>query len=738
MEGKLTLKCVGILNTDEEIREDEKLEITRILEGEFHCSPVFLPQEMRDKFYQGFCKGILWPVFHMFQDATLEIGKTVEFDFDLWDVYNQVNEMFSEVVCSIYNPGDLIWVHDYHLLVLPGKLRDRAPLAGAKIGFFLHIPWPSSETYRSLPVRGEILRGVLSSTLVGFHLFDYARHFLSACRRLLSLDHSAHRGMLGVEYMGRHVLIRVSHIGIDPDRFARALKDDVVLKRSREMRLQYHGRWILGGVDDLDELKGISLKLLAFEELLKTSWIFREKLMLIQVAIPKKSRVSETTRDEISSLVDRINSTYGMNGRVPVVYIEQDITFSERVALYSIIDTLFLTPLRDGLNLVPYEYIISASEGKGQLVLSEFTGCSKALSAAIRVNPWDISDIASQIDKAFAMSREEITARHTSDSSYVSKHPTSTWAESFLSDLHQASEVTGKLVNLGYFLPSVRSVDLFGFERLNLETLRSSYTGSDKRLLLLDYDGTLTSNSESTRMSFAWAVPGTETMNSLQALASDERNTIFIVSGRTTEVLSKAFESISSIGLIAEHGLQIRYPGECWGPPPTDVDYSWLELAKEIMLRYCERTDGSYIEEKKSGIVWHLGDADPEFGNWQAKDLHGHLCNVLAGYEASVISGRGWLQVRSSMVSKGIITETILQRMSDGEPDFVFCVGDDQTDEDMFKCFGSWSSEKVFTCTVGVKPSNAKYYVRTNLDVSHALETLALGKRNSTESVTFS
>jgi trehalose 6-phosphate synthase/phosphatase len=756
LQGKIRILWVGVLNCDDEVPMHEQSHVSHALYHQFGCIPVFLPAETRVKFYQGFCKGVLWPLFHMITEIMDEDKlETKKFDQSLWHVYCSVNRKFADTVVGIYHENDLIWIHDYHLMVLPSQLRRK--LSGAKIGFFLHTPWPSSEIYRMLPVRDELLRGLLSASLIGFHLFDYARHFLSACVRLLNLEHESSRGALAVEYAGRHVMIRVSHIGVDPDRFRERLDHPNVKHVEESLREDLRNRIVLCGIDDLDIVKGIALKLQAFETFLQSYPGYQGRLVLMQTAIPKAARVKPYVRSEIRALVDRINNKFGSTDYRPVVYYERDITFDERVAMYSLADAIFLTPIRDGLNLVPYEYVVSASKSKGQLILSEFTGCSRALSGAVRINPWNREEVANAIDAVLQNNDEVKQRKHAADYSYVCEHTTATWAFSFLSDLERASEPVRRLTKLGLgYGVGTRLLEFEGFQHISSETISNTMRESSRRLILLDYDGTLTrADQRHERMAHAWAKPSDTVMGYLEVIADNPRNFVVIMSGRTKEVLEQAFKDLGKVGLAAEHGFYYRWNSALpWQESKPNADLSWIEVAHEIMLSYMERTDGSYIERKTAGLVWHYKDADPEFGSWQANEMHDHLESVLSSLGVQVISGNRWVQVRLRDVNKGVMVETILRRYSQPQstpadadatadtpmstpepsrlPDFVLCCGDDRTDEDMFtridRAYENCPPEvrsRVFTCVIGVKPSNAHYYIRDYDEMMEILAALA-------------
>lgn len=722
---------VGILNTPHPVAPKERDTVTNILRESFNCIPIFLPQDIQNKFYQGFCKGVLWRPFHMLTNASKPDGRTLLFDEEAWHVYQRVNRDFATIIAAQYE-RQLIWVHDYHLMMLPYYLRVR--LSGVRIGFYLHIPWPSSEIFRVLPVRKDILNGMLSATMLGFHLFDYARHFLSACVRLLNLEHQASRGSLGIEYNGRHVRIRVSHIGADIDRFSYHLIEPRVRQMAAEYEAKYPSKTVLGAIDDLDYIKGIPLKLIAFEHYLRSaSARVRSNVALIQVALPKMARADAAVGDEIRELVERINSMYGTEDHQPVLYVEKAISFDERIAIYSVCDALFLTPIRDGLNLIPYEYIVSTPQGKGQLILSEFTGCSRALSSAVRVNPWNIDEVRDVIDNV-VQKREaraaEIRLKHEADRKYVTEHSSALWAESFLQDLGEASESVQEVVRLGLSRAGgFQRLEFDGFTKLTLRPVVKAYRESKRRLFFFDYDGTLTqSGSGSTHMAHTWARPTEEILQHLEILSREPDCRVTIMSGRGVETEGFHLPQMKKFGIAAEHGFYYKKADSTnWEELAPEADLTWIETAHRIMKVYQERTDGSYIELKTAGLVWHYLAADPEFGQWQAKEMHDHLESILTSCNVQVVSGHGWLQVRLASVNKGKTVARLLEDIGE-RPDFILCCGDDRTDEDMFEVLENDArvpKTNLFTATVGVKPSKARYYVRNPDEVAKIIESLA-------------
>eukprot|EP00741_Cyanophora_paradoxa_P020389 tig00021254_g19680.t1 len=564
IQSKAKLVWIGYPNAY--IPPAEQAQVKGTLERDFGCVPVFLPDQLVQDHYHGFCKETLWLMLHNMTD----FSKPVRRDFNRahWEAYCKVNQAFAEAIDGHYGRDDIIWIHDYHLLVLPTYVRARQQ--AAKIGIFLHTPFPTSEVFRTLPVRDEILRGMLNATLVGFHLFDFARHFVSCCTRLLGLQFESRRGgFLGVEYEGRHVMVRVSHVGCDPDRFIQRLDAPDVREATRALADKYHDKRVLLGIDDMDKLKGIPLKLMAFQYLLQNYRSWAGKLVLVQIALPKSARKGETdaVREEVRALVEAINAEFGRPGYTPVEYAERNISFDERVELYSIADVVVNTSIRDGLNLVPYEFVCCSREKSGMLVASEFTGCSRSLSGVILVNPFNSEQVAAAVDKALTMSHEERIAKHEKDYEHIAAHSTMTWADSFLADLDKAAEKVDKLTFLspGISEAGFRVLEVNErFAPLNVESVVQSYKRSRRRLVLFDYKGTLVPVEELAELS----VPTREILLSLEQLCKDPANTVFIVSGHERKILDLWFRSVPSLGIAAEQGMFYRCDSRPPPPPP--------------------------------------------------------------------------------------------------------------------------------------------------------------------------
>lgn len=734
---------VGSLKVEIDVTEQE--EVAQKLLGEFNCVPTFLPQELQKRFYLGFCKQQLWPLFHYMLPMCPDHGE--RFDRSLWQAYVSANKIFADKVMEIISPDDdYVWVHDYHLMILPTFLRKR--FHRVKLGFFLHSPFPSSEIYRTLPVRDEILRGLLNCDLIGFHTFDYARHFLSCCGRMLGLDYESKRGYIGLEYFGRTVYIKILPVGVHMGRLESVLNLPATSTKVKEIQEQFKGMKVILGVDDMDIFKGISLKLLALEQLLQQRLQLRGKIVLVQIVNPARGsgKDVEEAKKETYLTAKRINEAYGAAGYEPVVLVDRPVPRYEKSAYYAVAECCIVNAVRDGMNLVPYKYIVcrqgtpSMDEALGitkdaprtsMLVVSEFIGCSPSLSGAIRVNPWDVDAVADALSSAINMSSSEKQLRHEKHYKYVSTHDVAYWARSFTQDLERACRDHYKKrcwafgLGLGFRVLSLSP----SFRRLLTDHAVSSYRKTKRRAIFLDYDGTVVPETSISKM------PGPEVLSVLNALCNDPMNTVFIISGRGRKSLSEWLSSCKKLGIAAEHGYFIRWNSAAeWETSSLSADLDWKNTVEPIMNSYTEATDGSSIEYKESALVWHHQDADPDFGSCQAKELLAHLESVLANEPAVVKRGQQIVEVKPQGVSKGLVAEKVLMTMVNGgkPPDFVMCIGDDRSDEDMFESISSFVSgpsfsvtPEIFACTVGQKPSKAKYYLNYVSGVLRLLQGLA-------------
>ncbi|KXS17097.1 glycosyltransferase family 20 protein [Gonapodya prolifera JEL478] len=670
------------------------------------CVPVFVGSKDTAGHYDGYCKTVIQPLLHYIVWDTDYTGE----DQKNFAQYNAVNDAVAVAVHETYHAGDLIWIHDYHLMSCPKMVRERLP--SATIGFFLHAPFPSSEIFRCLPRRKELIEGVLGADLVGFQVYSYARHFLSSATRLLSLESSPK----GVEYHGRPVITGIFPIGVDVEA-TQALRDSVaVQKRIVALRELYKGRKVIVGRDKRNQINGIQHKFNAFEKFLELYPDWWKEVVLIQVASPPEHE-AHRLETKITETASRINSRFGSLEYTPVQLIQQHIDVDEYYALLSIADAGLITSVRDGMNTTSHEFIISQKDNHGPLILSEFTGTAGSMGSAILVNPWDTNGVAKAIDTALTMGADEKKAKYKQLDNSVKLQSSKLWANSFITELQNAATQLGH----GNEIASVPVLDK--------STLVESFKRSHNRVLIFDYDGTLT---PIVRVPSA-ALPPPKMLSALNKLTEDPRNYCFVVSGRDQKTLEEWLGSIHGLGLSAEHGAFIRYPNnENWEDVLEDADFSWKEDVLKIFNHFCERTQGANVEEKRTSVTWHYRQADPEWGWFQMKELKNHLeSSIVSRRPLEVLVGKKNLEVRPIIVNKGYI----VKRLVDHEEacDFVICAGDDKTDEDMFKVLrkAEFSTEvpqeSIFTVVIGDsdKTSGAAARLKSPLELIDLLLELA-------------
>jgi trehalose 6-phosphate synthase/phosphatase len=627
------------------------------------------------RYYEGYSNGVLWPLFHYF---LARLPPLVQH----FDAYEAVNERFAAAVVERYRPGDLVWVHDYQLMLVPALVRERIP--DARIGFFLHIPFPSSEIFRLLPHRERILEGLLGADLVGFHAAPFVRHFASAALRLLSTPTEVDR----VRWRGRPVRLGVFPMGIDAAQFSTLAASPEVLARAQAHRAD--GDALLVGVDRLDYTKGITRRLAAFEELLRRRAGLRGKVRLVQVAVPSRENVGayRELRDEVEAMVGRIAGEFATASWSPVHYLYRSLSQPELVSLYRAADAVLVTPLRDGMNLVAKEFVASRPDGDGVLVLSEFAGAAAELSEALQVNPYDVESTADAFERALTMPSEERHARMAVLRHRVMTYDVHWWANALISRLEE-THVAGPDAALR---PSPAAAIRDAVERARV---------APRLALLLDYDGTLVGFAPTPDL----AAPDPALVTLLRRLCVRPATDVHVVSGRRRDTLERWFGGLPRLGLHAEHGYWSRLPGAAWsaadvGPTP------WREPVLGILRDFAQRTPGSLVEEKTAGYAWHYRAADPEFGSAQARELVLHLSTFLINVPVEILQGDHVVEVRPHGVNKGLAVQRILARAAPGT--LLLAMGDDRTDEDTFAAL----PDGAVAVHVGPAPSQAALRLR--------------------------
>lgn len=698
--------------TGKDVALSEQAGLRKRFWDELNCLPVFLNAEDADLYYNGFCNDVLWPLFHYVPLPIVSGEGDRKFDMKYWEAYSKANHMFADAVMSIYQPGDIVWVQDYHLMLLPSLLRKR--VRDISIGFFLHTPFPSSEVYRVLPVRSKVLEGVLAADLIGFHTYDYARHFLSVCTRILGLEASPK----GVKQRDHFSNVGIFPIGIDPTTFENAVASSSVNERIEELQERFGGKRVLLGVDRLDYIKGVPHKLMAIENLLSRHPEWKEKIVLVQIGVPSRTEVDEYKKliSQTNELVGRINGKYGTVEYSPIVFINQSVNFDDLCALYTISDVAVVSSIRDGMNLVSYEYIACQKQRHGVLVLSEFAGSAQSLSGAIHVNPWNIEELAEAIHQALTLPQREREIRHAKLFHYVNKHTAGFWALSFVSQLQKIERLKSTQDQRAH-LQSILRVS---------SDVVSEIRNRARRLFLFNYEGSLRYEAALPDL----AAPPQSLCRLLLLLISDPRNTVYIISGRSREILEEWFGK-SGVGLVAEHGCELRHPEETkWETLVEARDISWRAQVKPILEYFTERTPGAYLEMKNKIVTWHFRNADQLFGSWQANEMQLLLAESTANMPLEVVSTKSYIEIRPVGMSRTAVVQRIMNELPD--VDFVFAMGSDTADEEAFTYLNNTirspdSTITTLCCRVGGKSehSAADRYVPDVESAVRALEKLA-------------
>jgi trehalose 6-phosphate synthase/phosphatase len=645
----LWLGWPGITPQDE--AEAEELEAT--LGSEYGCVPLTIPPEEFEKFYTGFSNGCIWPLFHYFTQYA-------HYDWDEWRAYRQVNERFADKLAELVEPNDRVWIHDYHLLLLPAMVRD--VMESAAIGFFLHIPFPSYELFRTLPWREQILHGMLGADLIGFHSFGYARHFNSSLLRILGLENELGRVMVGE----RTVKVDTFPLGIDVDRFGGAHSLEAVEVELEELEEQRGDRKIILSVDRLDFTKGILERMEAFSRFLEDYPEWRGEVSLVCISVPSRTSVPEyqSLKRQVDELIGRINGRFSEPGWTPVWYLYRKLPFEELVPFYLLADVALVTPLRDGMNLVAKEYLASRTDGTGVLILSETAGSAEELGEALIVNPHDQPSIVEKLLTALTMPVEEQKRRNKPMLARLRRYTTWQWAQDFLSQLESArrSRQPEKIQSLA------------GDHR---QQLIGAFRSAKRRLLLLDYDGTLVGFKNRADA----ALPDGELLELLSELQGLPGTQVVVVSGRDHQTLEKWIGEIG-IDMVAEHGARIRKDGGNWTWTERLSRDDWQSDIQHVLDMYVDRTPGAYLEDKGSSLVWHYRLAEPELGSLRAKELVDTLAALLSHTNLMIMQGNKVIEVKHSNVNKGRAAGRWLDA-EDGSK-FILAIGDDITDEDLF------------------------------------------------------
>lgn len=668
--------------------------LVRQWEEQHRYVAVDIPARISRSFYEGYANDTLWPLLHGFPSR-------VVFDPEAWHAYVDANERFAASVLERLRRDDLVWVHDYQLLLLPELIRRSAP--DTRIGFFLHIPFPAADAFRILPQREEVLWGMLGADSIAFQTHGHLHEFRRSLLAVLGLESDMDR----VEVDDRIVHLEALPIGISTTEWEQlSTHDPGVRRRVEDLRSRHAGRRLIVAVDRLDYTKGIPERLRTLRRLLQSSPSWRGRVTLVQVAVPSRERVPAYAelRREVSELVGEVNGEFGTPEWQPVVYLRRPVSKPELAALYAAAEVGWVGPLRDGMNLVAKEYVACQAGREGVLMLSEFAGAAQELGEALRINPYDVEGTAATLERALEMEPDERQERMTALRQRVRRNDAAAWSERFLDRLRSVTGGTHR--DRRREKPAPDPV-----------ALRAAFEAAPERLLCLDYDGTLVPIASRPQD----AAPPPELIDLLESLARLPRTRVAIISGRTRDDISRWLGHVPGLWLAVEHGALTREPGAAWSPLHAGADVAWKERVRPVLEHFAASAPGSFVEEKEYAIGWHHRLTDPEFGSWLANELVSTLDQQLAATELAVLHGNKVVEVRFAWANKGEIGAYLRSRLRRGA--FILAVGDDRTDEDLFERL----PRSAWTVRVGGASTRARYRVRGPREVRSLLGALLEG-----------
>jgi trehalose 6-phosphate synthase/phosphatase len=674
---------MGIMTNDVDTEKINELKTTQV--GNLPLHPIIVPKQKYEDYYNLYCNNVLWPLFHYERNM-------VRHSHEGWKAYRDVNQIVADAIVEEVRNDDVVWIHDFQLLLVPGLVKEKRP--DIKLGFFLHIPFPSSEIFRELPQRKEILNSLLKCDQIGFHDLSYLNHFRSSVQRVIG------------ELPQPEKMWGVYPISIDTDHFLKLANLPETNDYIQKYKKNKEGlKWILG-VDRLDYIKGLLLKFSAYKAFLKKHPEEKGKVQFVQVVIPSRTDVPEykSLKAKLEQLVSSINGEFGSPAWMPIQYIYHSVPETELSALYQLCDVLHIGSRRDGMNLVSLEYVMSQKDDHpGVILLSEFAGAHSTLSYAMSINPWNIQDTATRIKEALHHPEVKRRGEMNAMKEFLSGYTSSDWAKSILRDL---------LWEPVKIRPA-QTLPLDG-KFTWMEKLKG------KRVLIFcDLDGTLAPISQypkDVRLN-------EKTTQLLEAIAATESCEFVIVSGRDKEFLEEQFiDHDLNFPLAACHGAYSYYPeDQKWHNLIPNDSTKWKDKVLEILDLYSKRTPGSFIEDKGHAVTWHYRNSPKEFADFLASKLFFELEGTLLNQPVQVSRGKKVIEVKSIHANKGYFVRQWIQA-SQRKPDVIVAIGDDATDEDMFSTLQESTDFETYCIKVGTEKSHARFFIKDQATVNRFLQ----------------
>lgn len=686
LKGEFDMEWIGWPGV---VTKSDRPVIGQRLKQDHGFHPVFMSEHTSERYYEGFSNRSIWPTFH-------SLPTYAKFLLAEWEAYKKANGLFAETVREMYRPGDTIWIHDYHLLLLPRMIRETVP--DAAMGFFLHIPFPHYDIFRQMPQHREILESMLALDLIGFHTHDYAQAFLGCVRRILGYDNTLGQMMVG----NRIVQVDVFPMGIDFEKYSTAAQDPALEQEIGKVRRRMSARKTVFKVSRLDYTKGIPQSLRAIRTFFRRYSAWHEKIVFVLVVVPSRERVDRyaALKREIDELVGSINSEFGTLDWTPIRYIYRSLSFGELVGLYHSADIALVTPLRDGMNLIAKEYLAVREDEGGVLILSEMAGAAKELVEAIQVNPNSEEEICEALYVALSMPIDEQKRRNSAMRHRLKTHDIHRWTHQFFTRLGEI-QTTSKTLEVKQLDDSVKA------------RMADEFRKAAHRLLVLDYDGTLVPFAAEPSQ----AIPDADLLATLTSMTAVPDTTVVILSGRDKDSLESWFSATGAI-LVAEHGGWVKQSSsDAWVATISPSSDSWKKEIRPILDLYVDRIPESFVEEKHFSLVWHYRKAESESASFAARELLDMLSNLTTNLDIHVLPGNKTVEVRTSGISKGAFYRRYFVA---AEVPFIFAAGDDWTDEDLFAVL----PPEAYSIKVGLQMSKARFNVPAYRDIRSLVHQL--------------
>ena len=744
IKNEKNIKWFGSLKNEKIYTQEEREEISNILK-EKNMYLINVKPEIYEKTKILF-NGILEPLCHYITLDENSMDTYVNFS-DYWKEYKK----YIDAVCTTILPHiskkkkTLIFLHDYYFFLFPTILINKCNytkdyqdiLSNISMGLYIHISFPSHEIFKRIPTREEIIASLIKCQVLGFHTFDHSRNFLKTSKRLLGANFvSTVHGDLAANYLENTALIRVKNVTPEIDIIKEYQKDPKFQQKYNEIINKYKDKIIFLAMDHLFFPITIKNKLVAFKRFLSANAERANKvvfLLIVRDEIKGDTKVPES----MEKIIKEIKDEFGED----VIDVKMmELPYVERLALLASANCYVRTTKQESYSMSVYEFLILKrlyhKELESACIISELSGVNTSLANTIKVNPFDYNSLI----KGFSDAYQQLGAKEFSDKDYlhVEKSSLKNWFYSFLKDIKNIKLSDENTYYLGvddtfnFKLKKISSK----FNQLNSEQIVHLYGQSFKRLIFLDFEGTLPTEDigqGKIEKLFKDRKPSQEILNLLTELTNDKKNSVYIVAGKGAKQLDIWFEGIPNLGLSAEHGYLYKVKAkDQWKKIVDKYDTSWRKICTNIIGPYTDRCEGSTLEIKESSIVWQYSECDQELGKAFASVITSELQVALKNKEVKIINGKGFVEVITLGIDKGyfvsyIIKEKIRQKKA---PDFILCIGDDASDEKMFKFLNKKKKEikgfnhaaNLISITVGKKPSEAQYYVNNTKEVQDLIK----------------